>query len=437
MSKKSFNDIEQIIKNAAEVYQPAFEEESWKKMEAMLDKEKDRKRPFIFWIWWLLPVLIGAGVIGFYSLNKNADRNGVALQEDHTPGAEKNSAQIAESNIITDSPKAPDSKNKQVSVTDHVQDRNEPAAELMKKSLVSVKEKNRQNKKEPLFSKNKLSDKVNGKLNARITTAGPVYEEANDEKLSDSNVPELTQNKSNAAVEKEEVIIVKVDAYKAGEKEVEKIIDSVMAVNSSDKRTKNKQYRFYIIAAAGPEVSGVKLFSSDKTTGKAGLALGYQINKKLSVQAGFFVSNKKYVATGSDYKTKPGTYWSTVDIKKITANCRVYEIPVSVRYDFTAGKKLHIFASAGLSSYIMKKEDYRLYYDRYGSPHQAEIYYSGNKNLFTVLRLSAGVEKKISNQVAVFASPGIAIPLTGVGEGEVKLYSTDMIIGLKINLFKK
>ena len=35
MSKKSFNHIEQIIKNASEANQPAFEEQAWEKMEAL------------------------------------------------------------------------------------------------------------------------------------------------------------------------------------------------------------------------------------------------------------------------------------------------------------------------------------------------------------------------------------------------------------------
>ena len=193
----------------------------------------------------------------------------------------------------------------------------------------------------------------------------------------------------------------------------------------------------YVIAVAGAEANGVKLFSADKITGRYGLGLGYNLNKNLSVQAGFYVSNKKYAATGGDYKTKPGSYWNTVDIKSIEANCRVYEIPISLTYNFPAGKKLSVFASAGLSSYIMKKEDYHFYYERYGMPYWADAYYKGNKNLFSVLRVSAGIEKKINNRFSIIASPGVSIPLSGVGDGQVKLYSADISIGLKFYPFQK
>ena len=91
MSKKSFNDIEQAIKAAIEAHEPAFDEQAWKKMEALLDKEKDRKRPFIFWMWWLLPFLIGAGTISYFVFNDestNKELTNITAQKKESTGAE-------------------------------------------------------------------------------------------------------------------------------------------------------------------------------------------------------------------------------------------------------------------------------------------------------------------------------------------------------------
>ena len=85
----------------------------------------------------------------------------------------------------------------------------------------------------------------------------------------------------------------------------------------------------------------------------------------------------------------------------------------------------------------MKKEDYQIYYDHYGVPQQAAVSYTGNQNLFSVFRFSAGIEKKVSKNFSIMASPGIAIPLAGVGEGEVKLYTTDIMIGIKFTPSRK
>jgi cytoskeletal protein RodZ len=74
MSTKPFKDIEEVIKNASEGYEPPFEEASWAKMEVLLDKEKDRRKP-LFWLWWLLPLLIGGSVGGYFILNNEPDKN--------------------------------------------------------------------------------------------------------------------------------------------------------------------------------------------------------------------------------------------------------------------------------------------------------------------------------------------------------------------------
>ena len=42
MSKKSFKDIEHIIKAAADAHEQPFNEGSWKNMEKLLDMDKDR-----------------------------------------------------------------------------------------------------------------------------------------------------------------------------------------------------------------------------------------------------------------------------------------------------------------------------------------------------------------------------------------------------------
>ena len=71
MKTKRFDEIEDIIKKSSEAYQPAFDEEAWHKMEVLLNAEKDRK-PSIFWLWWLLP-LIGALGAGGYFIFKNQE----------------------------------------------------------------------------------------------------------------------------------------------------------------------------------------------------------------------------------------------------------------------------------------------------------------------------------------------------------------------------
>lgn len=446
MSKKSFNEIEQAIKKAAEAHEPAFDGQSWEKMEALLDKEKDRRKPIAFWLWWLLPLLVGAGLVSYFVFAKGEQEK-------------KQQDTVIQKNIKTDTENI---KNEQYPVP-HVNTEPVSASHnngiTHEKTPVSNDEKytgsyvpatagNKKTKPpstgssfaadgEKLEQKNMLKDKLNGKMKVAVTPAAA----SADDESSETALPEIKPGESIAiSTETDQtgdIAVIKVDADKNSEQEIERIVDSVVKKISTDEKKKSKIARLYVIVAAGAEANGVKLFSADKITPRYGLGIGYQFNKNISVQTGFYASNKKYGATGKDYKTKHGSYWSTVDIKNIEANCRVYEIPISIVYNFTPGRKYNLFASAGLSSYIMKKEDYRLFYDHYGMPYQADVSYKGNKNLFSVLRITAGVEKKLSTRFSVVASPGLAVPLSGVGDGEVKLYSADLTIGLKFTPFRK
>lgn len=450
MSKRSFKDIEQFIKNAAEAHEPAFDEEAWNKMELLLDKDKGKKRPFAFW--WLLPLLIAGTVVSYFAFNKNDLKDNqpeIAVQKNNDPAkenssrttvdADENSKQVDKVNLNNniDQFTNRDAKNANAPVLVKTNKPSSASNNNLSAHRTEAGEPYGQTAAEELFAKQKLVDKAKGKMNAKISSALPVSDDENTEGAATSNTPDRTRNNSNEVKKTEEVIVVKINTGNADEKEIEKIIDSAITKSVNDKKSKNRISKFYVIVTGGAGANGVKLFAAGKITGRAGLAAGYQLTKNISVQTGFFISNKKYIAGKEDYKTKAGSYWSIVDIKSIDANCKVYEIPLQVKYDFSPGKKLNLFATAGLSSYIMKKEAYYFYYDRYGAAHQAGANYSGNKSLFSVLRLSAGAEKKISRNFSVFASPGIAVPLAGVGEGEVKLYSTDLMIGLKFTPLRK
>jgi len=52
-----------------------------------------------------------------------------------------------------------------------------------------------------------------------------------------------------------------------------------------------------------------------------------------------------------------------------------------------------------------------------------------NTNLFSILNLSIGYEKQISKQLHIGIEPYYKIPLSGIGQGAIKLSS----LGLQLN----
>ena len=464
MSKKSYNDIEAEIRQLAEAYEAPFDEQAWVKMEALLDKDKGKKRRPFFWLWWTLPLLVAVTVGGLYFLKQPSTENksfaSGKLITDSKAGDKVASNVNAAGTVVPVSGTEVAGNSKKTSVeTDNLSDveSNHPATgqkqsgadqpivrevenRVAGSTAVQVKKK----RKAGTGSRMKMKVEQPTGDGASMADAGKkqvVYGNGEMQVDKDNNKPAGETDADKNIITEQPVAKSEIDSV-APEKLSKTVTVNEKTTSDTVKKdivkTKKKTQRgLYFIAAAGAEASGVKLFSFDKFTARYGVGIGYQVTKNWSVQAGFYAGNKKYIAGPGDYKAKEGSYWSRVDITKVDAVCRVYEIPLLLRYDFSPGKNTNLFLSAGISSFIMKKEDYHYYYYRYGMPYDAEAYYSGNKHLFSVLRIAPGLQTKLKGSFALNVSPGIAIPLAGVGEGSVKLYSTDLTIGLKFTPKRK
>lgn len=441
MNKRLYNDIEQIIKNAAEAHQPAFDEQAWKKMEVLLDKEKDKTKPPFLWLWWLLPIVTGI-LVGGYLLfsNKDVPGNATKIPVENPQQAAvfngKNNFSTANDSIIHLAINPSPVSNKPYQPESAIP--KQPASFIKpssvnkgKKIISSAANDAFQSSDENIIPNKPHSYKTTKKSLVNIQSSQP----ASGNKNGQGIIEKMYAPTKDTFVIEVDPSITTTDNHNQQEKMVAPVKEKW--VDSNDNKIPKKIIRhnpsskFYLLATAGADANAVKLSSSKKTTLRAGLGIGYQLTKKLSVQTGFYASTKKYVAGPQDYKAKPGSYWSIVDISYIEADCRVYEIPLLLRYDFNNNKKITFFSSAGLSSYFMKKEAYHYYYYRAGVAHDAKATYKGNQHLFSVIRFSSGIEKKLSRQLLFNAAPGLAIPLAGVGEGQVKLYSLDFMIGIK------
>ena len=65
---KILNDIEHKLKEAAGTMEAPYNEMAWQKMEALLDKDKDRRRPIL---WLLFAALVAGGLFTFILVNRN------------------------------------------------------------------------------------------------------------------------------------------------------------------------------------------------------------------------------------------------------------------------------------------------------------------------------------------------------------------------------
>ncbi len=178
-------------------------------------------------------------------------------------------------------------------------------------------------------------------------------------------------------------------------------------------------------------------------TGKTKLAvavgLSYSFARKFSVRTGFYTALKVYSAEPYEYNP-PANFWNYYpNLDKVDANCRVYEIPLILGYTFSETAKNKWFTSAGLSSVIMKRETYDYYYKNQAGQNVKRSYTFNNENkhFFSSLRLSAGLQRNISNRISFTAEPYVNIPVSGIGYGKVKLNSAGILLSIAVKPFSR
>lgn len=465
-SKKPFEHIEDRIKQAAENYQPPFDAKAWKAMEAKLDGDKKKRRPFI---WWLAIPLLLAGLYGIYKVsNGNKQTIVSAGKQEVVEKANEEATAGNESNNATASNTPTEKNDRQKNIEQTGKDFSKPSGNSslnasggdglpkptsgpFKNSYSITKAKSI--KKVPV---NKIGYTKKGKLGS-VTNSGEVgmadenniaanEKPATNDELSNTDAAKVDRKseQKDELIEKEKNDIAALENKKQEEiKEDKKTVlkkaeETKPVAKKKDEKTK-LQKGFYIQATTGTDAGGTKLFSYSNCSFKPkyGLGIGYQFSKRLSAQSGFYATNKKYTAMPADYNIKPGSPMSTYRIDIIKALCTVYEIPLAVKYDFVSKPSLVVFGTAGISSYLMKKEKYDCFYSYYNYIYEKEWLFSGNSHLFSTAVFSLGIEKKVWNQLSLLAEPSFGFPLKGVGDGKMKIYSSSVQLGLKYYLFKK
>lgn len=406
-SEEPFNYIDHKIKEAAENHQIVFEESSWKKMEALLDKKPGRKR--FAWFWLFLPLAIAAGFGIFVWGNKQQKEKigsaSVSIAAENKPPDFISSKTVQKNKIFV---------NYFNKSTENFNPYKKTKAIFLSKSpfktdiiIPAAGEEN--------VSENEKTFTVEAKRIITISNSNPLI---NEKLANDANPTVSTKNLTENDVDKKS----KPDS------------SNIVFKNKKElNKKKSVVSKFYLLGSLGADISSTKLlaFKNNPVSSRYGIGIGYKINKNLSVQTGFYTGKKKYLAKQREYNFKTGSYYNLVRVTKIDAVCMVYEIPVSIRYNVLQKKSLNIYTGVGLSSYIMKKEDYDIYFIKNNTEYSWAYNYTGNQAFLSTFILTVGAEKKLTDKIYLQLEPFVSIPLKGIGEGSVKLFSAALQLGIK------
>jgi hypothetical protein len=173
-------------------------------------------------------------------------------------------------------------------------------------------------------------------------------------------------------------------------------------------------------------VSTVKFQSVNNLGFSLGALIGYRFNNLLSVETGLIWDKKYYYSNGEYYK-KDGV--ALPPTTTLDGSCSMFEIPVAIRFDFATKKNHGFFAKTGLSSYLMTSENYTFNSSLNPYPYHVKND-SLRNNIFSILQISGGYERVISDKTKVRVEPYVKIPLQGIGKGDMPIASFGIYIGI-------
>jgi hypothetical protein len=216
----------------------------------------------------------------------------------------------------------------------------------------------------------------------------------------------------------------------------------VMKKDSSKTKPKasSKQKSSFLYAGllAAPDLSTVR-FQSTKGMGTTfSLLLGYQFNKRWAIESGVSVDRKRYYTSAEYFKSAPmNPSWS---LQNVDGTCYMWEIPVNVRYNFSQNEKTKWFVTAGLSTYLMTRENYNYHYiwwngGRSGIGDTSKDLRKPSQYWFSIINLSVGYEHRLGRIGNLRIEPYLRVPLSGLGTGKLNIMSTGLNIGITRRLW--
>ena len=437
-----FDEFDKKAKDAADHHHPAYHEQAWVKMEKLLNKHlpqnEDNRRRFLF-LWLLLLGLGGAGL--FIARPWKEKKTIVATKQNVQLKPEINQliGTDQKTDITINDNTVADKKNNVSSV---VTKENIPDSDFstpVQSGPLSQNNNKQKNKKAPIsassVTKTKKVQPVVKDVNPVVNTDNNIWQQNIDAK----NIPADNKTTESLATIKQKLVNdVIITDKKQGEPLVvntptvvinDKQATTETTISSEEKKEnkfigENKKKKekgiatksnsFFFTLSTGPDVSFAGNDKLGTTKLLAGAGIGFTFKNRFTIRTGFYSGRKVYTASPDAYHPPAEFYIYYPYLEKVEADCKVYEIPLSISYNFSKSAKQNWFATTGLSSYLMKEETYNYYYKNIPSGpvyNRKRTLNNENKHYFSTLTLSGGYQRSITKNISMMVEPYVKLPL--------------------------
>jgi hypothetical protein len=201
---------------------------------------------------------------------------------------------------------------------------------------------------------------------------------------------------------------------------------------------KSKSGHGYVGVIGAPDLSTVK-FQTMKGVGTTlGVLLGYSFNDRWAIESGVYLDQKKYYSSGEYFSKNGYTAYPGNTLLNVNGTCKMLEIPVNLRYNFSKSERMKWFATAGFSTYLMFNENYTGNYEGTGTGYVWTKPWDISKPSqywFSIVNISAGFEQHIGKIGNLRIEPYLRLPLSGIGTGRLPIMSAGLNIGITHQLW--
>jgi hypothetical protein len=459
------NELDRLSREAAEGYSVDQSTDSWKKLELRLDAELPEKRRRRYLLFFLLVLFVGSGAFWISRMNGSGEVEQSVTRSDEA--INKNGDANAQAEKIVNSESKPDEKpieknNESAQATAPSTSRavetgtSGGTVQSQQKKISEETTSPNNISRNDISAVNKNVQRNNKKSHLKETTLATVgasqlsSKQKHSPKKNAASGPEsLTSNQpgKDESVAKQEN---PVHASEQAPQEATKMPEPQSDLNAATKKEQETQAttekksiskvnsKWTLAAVYAPDISTVHFTHTQPVGLNIGLMVEYAVSSKFSIQTGAIYTKKNYKMNGEDYHPPKGYWTDYVNLEDVTGNCSMIDIPLNLRYNAVRKKSSNIFVAAGLSTYLMKQEEYAYYYYYGGTPTTRNKTYKSNAGYpFSILNFSVGFEKKVSRTFSFQVEPFFKQTLTGVGFGDISLNSTGVYFSLRYNPLKK
>lgn len=417
------SELDRLSREAAGRYKPSGSP-NWQALSKELDKVmpvEKKKRRFLFW--WILPALLLGGGVTYLLVNKDTADSSISERKSGSPEVGKSESKGSSEIKVDVGHPVTGSKQTQAGtlrVTDH----------SASKIAFTKKERNT-GLPGPGLTTVQADTKTKAAINVVTETTKTSEQQAAI--ISPATAPA----KASTDVQKDIVKENEQDNLKVEEqKQTATLTQSIEKEGPAETATvENKPAKTNpTFSPRGKGLSFSLLAGVDKSTVKfkygytpginLGLLVGYHFNDKWAIKTGGIYTQKNYKLAGEDFTAPKGTWVSLYKLEEVEGYCRMWEVPLLVSYTISNTAKKSVTLNTGLSSYFMTNENYDYSYYSNGLPiTRGASYNSTDTHVMSIIHLSAGFEKRVSNKMSLLVEPYAKIPLGGVGFGNIRLSS--------------